>query len=163
MQVLQEQEPAPKAAGAGIFPVRSPCDGLIERLHEPGEAAEPHAASDESVRVAKKSLFLGPAASLIGLTVNGGWKQADPAHRDFFVCPCSGGDRIDPQDDVYMVAHHRIGIHADGKDISQFQQALLDPLPPVFVGRSVIGIGDNWDTHNLSRDHLTAATGIVSC
>jgi hypothetical protein len=41
---------------------------------------------------------------------------------------------------VDVVTHHRIGINANGKDLRQFQQALLDPCPSVLVGRSIARI-----------------------
>ena len=140
MQVLQEQKPAPKSTATGVFPVGASGDRLIERFHEPGEAAESHAASDKSVCIAEQRLFLQAAAHVIHFSVNGCRKQANPTYRNFFVRPCGRRDRIDTQHDMYMVAHHRVGVHANGKDLRQLQQALLYPLAPMLIGRSIVRI-----------------------
>ena len=140
MQVLQEQKPAPKSTATGVFPVGASGDRLIERFHEPGEAAESHAASDKSVCIAEQRLFLQAAAHVIHFSVNGCRKQANPTYRNFFVRPCGRRDRIDTQHDMYMVAHHRVGVHANGKDLRQFEQTLLDPRPSVLVRRSIVRI-----------------------
>ena len=140
MQVLQEQKPAPESTGTSVFAIGTSGDRLIERLHEPGKAAEPLPASLKSIRVAKQGLFFQTAASVIGFTFQGCRKQANPARGDLFVPPCGGSGRVDPQNNMDMVTHHSIGIHADGEDFGQYQQALLYPLPPMLIGLSVVRI-----------------------
>jgi hypothetical protein len=140
MQVLQEKKPAPESAAAGVFAVGASRDRLIERLHEPGEATESLPAIDESIGGAKQGLFLQAAANVINFAVHSRRKQSNPTRRNFFVRPCGGSGRIDPHHNMHMVAHHRIGIHPNGKDLSQFEQTLFNPLPPMLVGRSIVRI-----------------------
>ncbi|MBX3698304.1 MAG: hypothetical protein KF811_10845 [Dokdonella sp.] len=41
---------------------------------------------------------------------------------------------------MQMSAHHGIGMNADGNEPGQFEQAMLDPLAPMFMGLSVVQI-----------------------
>ncbi|MGA9335987.1 MAG: hypothetical protein WBV39_17030, partial [Rudaea sp.] len=47
----------PESTGTSVFAIGTSGDRLIERLHEPGKAAEPLLASVKSIRVAKQGLF----------------------------------------------------------------------------------------------------------
>jgi hypothetical protein len=161
MQVLQEQKPAPESTGAGVFAVASSGDGLIERLHEPGEAAQPLPAGAQAICVAEQGLFLRSAAGLIRFTICGRRKQADPAHRDLLVRPRLRGGGIDPKRNMHVVAHDRIGIDADGKDLGQREQPLIDPVPPMLVGCSVIRINPAQPSSaNTAGDAVIEAGGV---
>jgi hypothetical protein len=140
MQILQEQKLAPESSRTSILAVGASRDGLVVRLHEPNEATEPLSASDESVGVAEQVLFLQAAARVINFSVDDRRKQANPPHRNLFVRPCGSSGRVDPQYNVDVVAHGRIGIHSNGKDLGQFQQALLNPLSPMLVEHPVMRI-----------------------
>ena len=67
------------------------------------------------------------AASVIDFSVDGRRKQSNPTRRDFFVSPCGGSGRLDSQYNVDVVAHHRIGIDANGKDLGQLQHSAARP------------------------------------
>ena len=60
--------------------------------------------------------------------------------RYLFRAPCLRSQRIDPEHDMQMSAHHGIGMNADGNEPGQFEQAMLDPLAPMFMGLSVVQI-----------------------
>ncbi len=161
MQILQEQKSATESTGTRVFAIGASCNGLIQRFHQPGEAAEPLSARDESVGVAAQGLFLRPAARVVNFFVDGCRNQANPAHRNFFVRPRGGSGRIDPQHNMYMVAHHTVGINADGKDLGKFQQALLDPFPSVFVRLPIVRIDPTQPgSAHASRDAVIKAGSV---
>jgi hypothetical protein len=78
------------------------------------------AATDrETIGVAQQGLFLQATAGGIDLAIPNGRKQANPPNRQIFERPCERSQRINPQHDVHMVAHHGIGMDADCKDIGK--------------------------------------------
>jgi hypothetical protein len=48
--------------------------------------------------------------------------------RDLIRGPCQRGRRVDVDHDVQVVAHHGVGVHADGEHPGEFDQPVLDPL-----------------------------------
>jgi len=68
------------------------------------------------------SPYRSRAAGLgINLTINAHRGELHPALGNFIGRPCHGGAWIDVEHRMNVVAHHRIGIHADGKDLRQRQ------------------------------------------
>ena len=66
-----------------------------------------------------------PLVSCIGILARR--EQAHPARRHVSLRPVRLPARVELDDDVQMVAHHRIGVDGDRKALAQPPQALLDP------------------------------------
>lgn len=56
-----------------------------------------------------------------------GGKQSHPSRSNLVVLTVSDCNRVHAQDNVDVVARHRIGVQAVREDIDQFQQALFYP------------------------------------
>jgi len=67
--------------------------------------------------------------------------QAKPAADDFNSAPGSTAGLIHVQDDMIVIAHHRIGSHVDGEDFAWQSQPINQPrlaVIEVFVGIPVV-------------------------
>jgi len=61
-------------------------------------------------------------------------KQFVPSLADFHVGPVQALSFVDMQHDMVVVAHYSVGADVNGKDLSERQNAIFDPLPPMFIG-----------------------------
>ena len=67
-------------------------------------------------------------------------EQLVPALDDFGIAPGQALFQVYMQNDMIVVAHHRIGGDIDGKDASQHQQAVFDPLPAMFETADAVAV-----------------------
>ncbi len=110
------QKPAPKAAAACIFSVGAFGEGFVEAAHEPGKVSQSLPADLQPFCIAEQILFLGTAGEGVDFAMDGCWEKTNPADGHLLVSPRGRQRRVNPQHDVDVIAHHRIGVDADGKD-----------------------------------------------
>ncbi len=152
------QKPAEKAAGRSIFPIGASGKRFIETSHEPDKAAQSLSTELQPFGIAEKILFFGAAGEGIDFAMDGRGEQSHPASRTLFGRPCSRGFRIDPYYHVDMVAHHGVGVGADGKDFGKLKKSAIHPLSPMLAGLSVVWINTaHPGPSHASRDAVVEA------
>lgn len=60
-------------------------------------------------------------------------KQTHPTSGDLLVGPGFGGG-INAQHDMDVIAHHGLGVQANGEDVRQLPPSLLDPVAAMLEG-----------------------------
>ena len=116
-----------------VLPVGLAGDGFVQDAHEPGdvgEAGAPFLDDFPGFFVRRFGVVLAPEVTL---HQHGGAEQLGPALDDFPLGPDTRGVGIDAQDEVVVVAHHRVGADVHAEDGGQGLDLADQPLAAVFV------------------------------
>ena len=99
----------------------------------PAQAYQPLARSRDPRGVREPPLdpVLGNGHRLARLVPR--WKEPSPASDDLFIRPRLSDIRVEPQQHVQMIIHHREPTDGHRKDFCKFLEPVFDPLPAVVV------------------------------
>lgn len=118
---------------AAIFPIGLPCQGFIELPHKPADGVKPLAPLPYQL-LHHNQLGLNQGFPLVPAPYQQRpLKQGSPALGHLPRAPAGSCIGFHFEHQMIMVAHHRIGADADGKQTRQLAQLVDYPLAPVLV------------------------------
>ena len=120
-QGLASEATFPEVPCTPILRIRLTGNAFVQKGHEPAQVAEPFPGSGKLVGLLENLMNSGlHVAFRLGFE---GLGQSRPAQSDLLVGPLATALRIDAQDDVRVIAHHRPRIDAGGETLGEIDQS----------------------------------------
>ena len=134
-QRLALETPFPEMARDLIFGVGLAGDAFVQHAHEPGQVAQAGTVLfgplvDRELCRHVQFLDLARQQALHGQRAV---EELGPAAQHLIPAPTLGALSIDADNEVVVVAHHRVGSHIDGEHTGQLLDALDDPAAAMLV------------------------------
>ena len=134
---LALEAPLPESTGAVVFLVGTTRLGFVQAPHEPTDIHQSIApALDDPLGFVL--LCKGALAFHISLDKRRQGKELCPSRNDLLLTPLLRAQRIDKENRVIVIRHHRIGADVHGKDQTQLPESIDHPLLSVRVVASCV-------------------------
>ena len=128
-------------AGDLVFAVASTSDVLGRASRPPADVAQPPAAFGQRFGIVHDRIDLGRGGFRRGAVLVGPPReQTQPSPSHLLIAPGLDQVRSASQDQMQVIAEHRVGQAIDGKDRSEELQPLSDPCSAMFVANAGVGI-----------------------